>query len=175
MTCYCGTEFTNQNGVISNRSEARLTKHNTLCRYNVSRPSILSSTAPVGWHVSADLRSSSRCRTSEHTIENHIPGRLPVSAVSRSSHARMIAPSSGLPVLGQFGCSVPHHRPREDTRLNSSRNNSLIHLLEPTVLLSRSRPSIDQSIRPFNRPIYPTVQSTNLSHRCNQKCRVPIP
>ena len=48
-------------------------------------------------------------------LKNHLPGRLPVSAAHSSSHARTIASSSVLPVLGQFGRCVSHHRLREAT------------------------------------------------------------
>ena len=175
MTCYCVTEFKNQNVVSNNRSEARLIKHNTLCRWNVSRPSRLSSAAPVGWHVSADLLSSSLCRSSGHAVEE--PSSRSTASLGfsqfflctddrsqfRSSCSRTVRTLSAVPLQSR---SYIH----ESSRLNSSRNNSLLdRLLDPTSLFSRSRPSIDQSIPPFNRPVYPTIQSTNLSHRCHHE------
>ena len=113
-------------------------------------------------------------------MKNHFPSQLPVSAALSSSHARTIAPSSGLPVLGQFGRCVSHHHPaklpsRKPT-VELSHNNSLLDLLlDPTGFFSRSRHSIDQSIPPFNRPVYPTVQSTTLSHRSLDQSIPPLP
>ena len=108
-----------------------------------------------------------------------LPGRLSVSAATSSSRARTIALSSGLPVLGQCGLYVPHHRPREATftkahgwTLLATTVSSIFFWIPPVSLVdpavqstSLSRRLIDQSIPPFNRLIYPAVQSTNLSRR----------
>ena len=74
------------------------------------------------------------------------------SSCSRIIRTPHVAPPSSLSYL------------HESPRLNSSCNNSLLdRLLDLTSLFSRSHHSIDQSITPFNRQIYPAVQSTNLS------------
>ena len=148
MTCHCVTEFTNQNGVSPNRSEARLTQHNTLCRYNVSRPSRLSSAVLVGWHVSADIRYSSRCRTSGQAVEEPLYRSIAAlgcfqffprtddrsqfrSSCARSVQTLRIAPLSSRSDL------------HEGPRLNSSRNNNILDLLlDPTGPFSRSNPTV---------------------------------
>ena len=200
MTCHCITEFTNQNGVSRNRSEARLTNDNTLSKKNVSRPSRLSNAAPVGWHVSADLRYLSRCRTSGHTVQE--PASRSTAGFGCSQFFSQLR-SLCFRTVQTLRAAPPSSRSylHEGPRLNSSRNHSLLGLfLDLTRLFSRSRRSnnltippfnrtiypnvqstnlsylsIDQFITPFNQPIYSTVQSTNLSHRCHHRCQVPSP
>ena len=96
--------------------------------------------------------------------KNHLLGRLPVSAAPSSSHARTIAPSSGLPVLGKFECCVLHHRPPEATFTKAHGWTLLVTIVS----------SIFFSIPPGSS-VDPAVQSTSLSRHSIEQSIPPPP
>ena len=103
-------------------------------------PQELLSAATIGWYISADLRPLSRCRTSGHTVEE-LPSRSTAglscsqffSRTDNRSQLRSFCSRTVRTLRAAPPSSRSYHH--EDSRLNSSRNNSLLDLfLDPTSL-----------------------------------------